>query len=316
MIPIVRTQVPTAINKYLGSTLGDTLQKALQKHTEELRQELSQKDVSKTIEINQQESYKDASQIIQIKMEHATKKELPKHSAKPFDQAAKAEFEQKEILFKMMRESKSYEKHPTHQALYDALIRKTSKDAEPSKKPKSIGSSKGNDMGNTDEKPKVEAVTKDDWKPTRPPTPNPEWNTRKSVDDAPEQNFFFNNDLEYLRGGSTDRKYWASKTSEEIVIRRADQKLYKFMEGDFPRLHLNDIKDMLLLVVQNRLNNLKGDVIVDLEVALCMYTRRIVIQKRVEDLQLGVKSYQKKLNISKPQTRDIDISFKELYTTH
>ncbi|GJT13713.1 hypothetical protein Tco_0860755 [Tanacetum coccineum] len=40
------------------------------------------------------------------------------------------------------------------------------------------------------------------------------------------------------------------------------------MEGDFPRLHLNDIEDMLLLVIQNRLNNLKGNVIVNLAVAL------------------------------------------------
>ncbi|GJY28123.1 hypothetical protein Tco_0403890 [Tanacetum coccineum] len=55
------------------------------------------------------------------------------------------------------------------------------------------------------------------------------------------------------------------------------------MEGDFPRLHLNNIEDMLLLVVQNRLNNLEGD---------------------------------KKLNISKPQTHDVEISFKELYITH
>ncbi|GKC65402.1 hypothetical protein Tco_1098000 [Tanacetum coccineum] len=78
---------------------------------------------------------------------------------------------------------------------------------------------------------------------------------------------------------------------KEIVVRRVDQKLYKFIEGDFPRLHLNDIKDMLLLHVQNKLSNLEGDVIVDLVVALSMFTRRYVIQKRVEDLQLGVESF-------------------------
>ncbi|GJZ83810.1 hypothetical protein Tco_0648983 [Tanacetum coccineum] len=59
------------------------------------------------------------------------------------------------------------------------------------------------------------------------------------------------------------------------------------MEGDFPRLHLNDIEDMLLLVVQNRLFNLKGEDIMHLAAALRMFTRRIVIQNRVEDLQLG-----------------------------
>ncbi|GKC94487.1 hypothetical protein Tco_1159929 [Tanacetum coccineum] len=40
------------------------------------------------------------------------------------------------------------------------------------------------------------------------------------------------------------------------------------MEGDFPRLHLNDIKEMLLLLVQNRLFNLKGEDIVHLAAAL------------------------------------------------
>ncbi|GKG50832.1 hypothetical protein Tco_0538956, partial [Tanacetum coccineum] len=80
---------------------------------------------------------------------------------------------------------------------------------------------------------------------------------------------------------------------KEIMVRRADQKLYKFMEGDFPNLHLNDIEDMMLLHVQNKLFNLEGDIIVDLAATLRMYTRRIVIQKRVKDVQLGAESYQK-----------------------
>ncbi|GKC67357.1 hypothetical protein Tco_1099955, partial [Tanacetum coccineum] len=55
---------------------------------------------------------------------------------------------------------------------------------------------------------------------------------------------------------------------EEIVIKRADQQLYTFKEGDFKRLHLNDIEDMLLLIIQNKLNNLNGNVIVHLVVSL------------------------------------------------
>ncbi|GKD75439.1 hypothetical protein Tco_1333721 [Tanacetum coccineum] len=51
---------------------------------------------------------------------------------------------------------------------------------------------------------------------------------------------------------------------EEIEVRRSDQQLYKFMEGNFPRLHLHDFEDMLILIVQNELFNLKGDVIVHL----------------------------------------------------
>ncbi|GJT26495.1 hypothetical protein Tco_0906770 [Tanacetum coccineum] len=100
---------------------------------------------------------------------------------------------------------------------------------------------------------------------------------------------------------------------EEVVVKRADRKLYKFKEGDFVDLHLNDIKDMLLLV-QHKLFHLNESDIVDFIVALRMFTRSLVIKRRVEDLQLGVESYQKKLNITTPQQTFIEIKFKELYT--
>ncbi|GJS04315.1 retrovirus-related pol polyprotein from transposon TNT 1-94 [Tanacetum coccineum] len=57
--------------------------------------------------------------------------------------------------------------------------------------------------------------------------------------------------------------------------------------GGFLRLRINDIEDMLILIVQNRLTNLLGDDVFDFAIALRMFTRSMVIQKRVEDLQLG-----------------------------
>ncbi|GKA90217.1 hypothetical protein Tco_0812087 [Tanacetum coccineum] len=66
---------------------------------------------------------------------------------------------------------------------------------------------------------------------------------------------------------------------EEIEVRRDDQKLYTFKECDFKRLHLQDIEDMLLLLVQQKLTNLTIDKRYDLNVALRMFTRRIVIQR-------------------------------------
>nr|GEY98337.1 hypothetical protein [Tanacetum cinerariifolium] len=66
---------------------------------------------------------------------------------------------------------------------------------------------------------------------------------------------------------------------EEIVVRRADNALYRFKKGDFLRLRINDIKDMLLLVVQNRLINLLRDDVADFAIALRMFTRSLVIQK-------------------------------------
>nr|GFC59517.1 hypothetical protein [Tanacetum cinerariifolium] len=131
---------------------------------------------------------------------------------------------------------------------------------------------------------------------------------------------FINNDLEYLWGGASSRKYTTSviktnaadyghikwiedlqfygfavnqesaldvysnrriiavtdlkivewhnyKHLDWISVRRDDDKIYKFKEGDFKRLRLQDIED-----------------------------------RRVKDLQLGVESYQKRLNLTKPDT--------------
>nr|GEY27958.1 hypothetical protein [Tanacetum cinerariifolium] len=74
---------------------------------------------------------------------------------------------------------------------------------------------------------------------------------------------------------------------KEFVVRIYDNVLYKFKEGDFPRLNLRDIEDILLLLVQKKMSNLDVDDRYNLGVALRMFTKRIVILYRVEDLQLG-----------------------------
>nr|GEW63423.1 integrase, catalytic region, zinc finger, CCHC-type, peptidase aspartic, catalytic [Tanacetum cinerariifolium] len=143
---------------------------------------------------------------------------------------------------------------------------------------------------------------------------------------------FINNDLEYLRGGASSRKYTTSVTKTKaadyghikwiedlfygfavnresvldvyskrriitvtdlkivkwhnykhldwISVRRDDDKIYKFKEGDFKRLHLQDIEDMLLLLVQGKLSNLTVEEPFSFNVYLRMFTRSIVIQRR------------------------------------
>ncbi|GJS76499.1 retrovirus-related pol polyprotein from transposon TNT 1-94 [Tanacetum coccineum] len=111
-------------------------------------------------------------------------------------------------------------------------------------------------------------------------------------------------------------KLFCYKHLEEITVRRQDDKLYKFREGDFKRLRREDIEDMLLLLVQGKLTNLNVDERFTLNVALRMYTRRIVIQERVEDLQLAVESYQKKINLTKPDTYQTDLRKMTPYTAY
>nr|GFB50047.1 hypothetical protein [Tanacetum cinerariifolium] len=72
-----------------------------------------------------------------------------------------------------------------------------------------------------------------------------------------------------------------------ISVRRDDDKFYKFKKGDLKRLRLQDIKDMLLLLVQRKLSNLTVEERFAFNVSLRVFTRSIVIQRRVEDLQLG-----------------------------
>nr|GEV35993.1 hypothetical protein [Tanacetum cinerariifolium] len=103
---------------------------------------------------------------------------------------------------------------------------------------------------------------------------------------------------------------------QEIVVRRANNDLYRFKKGDFLCLRINDIEDMLLLVVQNWLTNLSGDDVFDFTIALRMLTRSLVIQKRVKDPQLKVKSYQKKINVTKPETTKSEIRKRAPYTPY
>ncbi|GJY86817.1 hypothetical protein Tco_0500843 [Tanacetum coccineum] len=181
---------------------------------------------------------------------------------------------------------------------------------------------------------------------------------------------FINNDLEYLRGGVSSRKYSTSVTktkaadyghikwiedlvpnsmwSQTIVkydkfalwgishwgkkrrqfyafatLRESARDVYskrriiavtKFKEGDFHRLRIQDIEDMLLLLVQGKVTNLSVEERIAFNVSLRMFTRRVVIQRRVEDLQLGVESYQKKLNLTKPDTYRSNLRGQDAYT--
>nr|GEU72609.1 retrovirus-related Pol polyprotein from transposon TNT 1-94 [Tanacetum cinerariifolium] len=84
--------------------------------------------------------------------------------------------------------------------------------------------------------------------------------------------------------GFSDADYAGCKDTFKSTSSYHD-KLYKFKEGDPKRLCIQDIKDMLLLL-------------------------------RMKDLQLGVESYQKKLNLTKPDTYRSNLKCKEAYTAY
>nr|GEX62770.1 uncharacterized mitochondrial protein AtMg00810-like [Tanacetum cinerariifolium] len=65
-----------------------------------------------------------------------------------------------------------------------------------------------------------------------------------------------------------------------------------------------------------KLTNLTVEEHFSFNVSFRMFTRSIVIQRRVEDLQLRVESYQKKLNLTNPDTYRSDLKQKEAYTAY
>nr|GEY62977.1 hypothetical protein [Tanacetum cinerariifolium] len=159
---------------------------------------------------------------------------------------------------------------------------------------------------------------------------------------------FINNDLEYLWGGASSRKYTTSVTKTKaadlgtssglktwgrkrqqfyrfavnqesaldvyskrriiavtdfkivewhnykhldwISVHHDNGKIYKFKEGNFKRLRLQDIEDMLLLLVQGKLSNLTVEERFAFNVSLRMFTRSIVIQRRGEQASAGTPS--------------------------
>ncbi|GJR60503.1 hypothetical protein Tco_1502665 [Tanacetum coccineum] len=70
---------------------------------------------------------------------------------------------------------------------------------------------------------------------------------------------------------------------KEIMVNRADKKEYMITEDNFLRLNLNDIEDLYLLKIQDKIHNLDGVDEYDLINALLLYIKIIMINKRVED---------------------------------
>ncbi|GJZ51848.1 hypothetical protein Tco_0606363 [Tanacetum coccineum] len=143
---------------------------------------------------------------------------------------------------------------------------------------------------------------------------------------------FINNDLEYLRGGESSRKYstsvtktmaadyghikwiedlvpnlmwsqmivkydkfalwgisyWGKKrrqlyafattreSARDVYSKRRIIAITKFKEGDFQRLRIQDIEDMLLLLVQGKVTNLNVEERIAFNVSLRMFTRSVV----------------------------------------
>ncbi|GKD53347.1 hypothetical protein Tco_1286734, partial [Tanacetum coccineum] len=238
------TSIPAIVDRYIDNKQREAIQQAIKAIIkEEVKTQLPQILPQAVLEF--------ATLVIEQNITESLEADVlakslsqPKSTYKAV--ASFSEFELTKIRMDKMEEYKSYLRADYKRELYDALIkiktpsagsdrgtkrRKSSKDAESSRDPKSkeyksTSSSKGAsrsqhkssgktthaeepshtvgdsgvqhnqefDTGNNEEQPNDETASKVDWfkKPEQPPTPNPDWNKRQHVDFRPPQTWISN----------------------------------------------------------------------------------------------------------------------------
>ncbi|GJX33361.1 hypothetical protein Tco_0243216 [Tanacetum coccineum] len=84
---------------------------------------------------------------------------------------------------------------------------------------------------------------------------------------------------------------------KEIVARRANECIVSITEPDYKNLNKNDIEDMYLLIMNGKVPDYAET---GLLWSLSVFIRSSVIWERVHDFQLGIESYQQKVNLTAP----------------
>ncbi|GKB47312.1 putative ribonuclease H-like domain-containing protein [Tanacetum coccineum] len=116
----IRSQVPTAVDKYLGTKLDDALLKVLERHTADLIEKYSVLPGPESIQ--NQESEKSPKEIIRIKKEQGEEKQDSTYSIRSTDKVDLEEFDLKSALFKHMNKIKSANRNTANYRLYHALM--------------------------------------------------------------------------------------------------------------------------------------------------------------------------------------------------
>ncbi|GJX01862.1 hypothetical protein Tco_0185775 [Tanacetum coccineum] len=97
------------------------------------------------------------------------------------------------------------------------------------------------------------------------------------------------------------KTYWElgheHKFITKIVARRANECIVSITEPDYKNLNKNDIEDMYLLIMNGKVPDYAET---GLLWSLSVFIRSSVIWERVHDFQLGIESYQQKVNLTAP----------------
>ncbi|GKA96323.1 hypothetical protein Tco_0818418 [Tanacetum coccineum] len=116
----IKSQVPTVVDKYLGTKLDDALLRVLERHTADLIEKYSVLPGPESIK--NQESKKSPKEIIRIKREQGEKEQESTYTIRSTDKVALEEFDLKSALFKHMQKNRTANRNPANYHLYHALM--------------------------------------------------------------------------------------------------------------------------------------------------------------------------------------------------
>ncbi|GKA68806.1 hypothetical protein Tco_0768723, partial [Tanacetum coccineum] len=194
LLATIKSKVLTAVKEFLGTSLGDALHKAALNEFDQKQALFETMTASKSFNNYPKHVALYHALIESILADEdamdqgvADKQKKRKHDDEDRDEDPPVGSDQGLKKQKTTRQAKMLNRLKSQNQLAEKAVI----EAEDTDVPLNLG----NDLGNTDEQPNVEVALKHDWfkNPARPPIPDPEWNTRKTVDDKPIQNWL--NDL-------------------------------------------------------------------------------------------------------------------------
>ncbi|GJZ44395.1 retrovirus-related pol polyprotein from transposon TNT 1-94 [Tanacetum coccineum] len=232
LLATIKSEVLTAVKEYLGKNLGDAFQKKSVADIRKTKIEhaAKQQESKYTIKSSDKAALNEFNQkqaLFETMTASKSFNNHPKHMAL-YHALMESILANEDAMDQGVADKQKKRKHANDNREEDPPVgpdqglkrRKTSKDVEPSKRPKSTNSSKGttrsqpkstsksaqaekivfkavdtdmqqNQGDDTGKQPNVKAAPKKDCfkKPKKSPTPDPEWNQGKSVDEEPTQNW-------------------------------------------------------------------------------------------------------------------------------
>nr|GEX73314.1 hypothetical protein [Tanacetum cinerariifolium] len=193
-------------------------------------------------------------------------------------------------------------------------------------------------LASAEDQPIVQSSQHPEWfsQQQKPPSPDRDWNktvpathgsiqpwiselmklsdSRSSFNELMDNPLdFFNVLINRLKVDTLNQELLASPTYE---LMKGSCKSLVEVEYHLEEVFKATIDQLDWVNPEGKLTNLTVEERFAFNVSLRMFTRSIVIQRYVEDLQLGVESYQKKLNLTKPDSYRSDLKHKEAYNAY